>query len=187
MTDKKDMNDYRWGVTDTSTSERFYFSLELNKYARISDFGHATFSFDGQQVLGGGTVKGMKGTVFDYERNNDDNHWYSIDGNKLFEHLGVSELSTITDGFYNFTDCDDVYHSYVESCKDNAHIIASVQCVAESDGDTGRQYATVKSRVFLIDVSDFNNPQYIDLVSIIEDELEAEQFSWDGVSASCFK
>ena len=78
-------------------------------------------------------------------------------------------------------------HKIIESCKNNNHIVVSVQCVAESEEDSGHKYKTVKSRVFLINVNDPSNPKYIDLVSTIENEMSDNPYSWDGVSASCFK
>ena len=115
----------------------------------------------------------------------------SFNGDKLFAEKTIAELDEMTNGFYNRELCTHIYYNYVESCKDNNHIVVSLQCIRDDEvdevDDTDNKWETERNRVFLINYSNRENPQYIDLVSIIEKEKGVQDFSWEGVTASCFK
>ncbi len=112
--------------------------------------------------------------------------YISPDGRPMWPHKSVKELSEINPK-YDPSICESLLHAYVDWCGSDDLIAVSIMCGRsdEADGHDDSSYGTETeySRVFLIDTSDPENPQYHDVLQGFE-ELEGE--AMESVTATCF-
>lgn len=123
--------------------------------------------------------------------------------NTLFEAFDASQMvAQVTGGglpgnsYGQINSSDPVWngfrvrHSYVEFCQSNDWITVSVQAQRldtndANPNDTKNKYETEYSRVYLVNITDRNNPVYYDLTLAIETAREAGAYRWESVSATC--